>query len=153
MRAGSGRRASTVASNPTGCETRTERVLLAAVLRVFVLTCATAGVMRQADRDVGRVAETVAAADSPRGSLGSSPIGQVPLDGCLQASSKFGVGVPTEGGVGSCGIHTSAWLSIGLGCVPHQVAGESDEAGNRFNSFANRNFAIVAEVERFTAVV
>ena len=140
-------------SNPTGCETRTERVLLAAVLQVFVLTCATAGVMRQADRDVGRAAETVAAADSPRGSLGSSPISQVPLDGCMQASRKLGVRVPTEGGVGSCGIHTSAWLTIGLGCIPHQVAGEADEVGNCFHSFANRDFAIIAKVERFAAVV
>ena len=122
-------------------------------LRVFVLSCGAAGVMRQADRDVGRAAETVVAADSPRGSLGSSPISQVPLDGCLQASRKFGVRVPTEGGVGSWGIHTSAWLTIGLGCIPHQVAGEADDAGNRFDSFANRNFAIVAKVERFAAVV
>ena len=112
---------STVASNPMGCETRTERAPQVGALRVFVLSCGAAGVMRQADRDVGRAAETVVAADSPRGSLGSSPISQVPLDGCLQASGKFSVGVPT--------------------------------AGNCFDSFANRDFAIVAEVERFTAVV
>jgi hypothetical protein len=132
-----------VVSNLTDDETRTERVLRLGV----------AGAMRRADRGVGRAAETVAAADSPRGSLGSSPIGQIPLDGCLQASGKFGVCMPTEGCVGSCGVHASAWLAIGLGCIPHQVASEADEAGNRFHSFANRDFAIVAKVKRFTAVV
>ena len=73
----------TVASNPTGCETRTELVLLALVLRAFVLSCGAAGVMRWVDRHLGRAAEIVVAAESPRRSLGTSPIGQVPLDGCL----------------------------------------------------------------------